>query len=115
MKKSRCGGTLIELLVALVLLDLAVLSLAAVGAVTVRRLGDANRRARAILAATNRLERLTALPCAAISGGGAQLEAGVTETWTALRVGESMELSDSVEIRRRLPERIVVRRRAPCA
>ena len=114
-KKRRRGGTLIELLVALVLLDMALLSLATVGAVTVRRLGDANRRARAVLAATNRLERLAALPCTAMSGGGAQLESGVVETWSVSRVGAWMELSDSIDIGVRIPERIVVRRRAPCA
>ena len=112
--KNRNGGTLIELLVALVLLDLALLSLATVGAVTARRIGDAGRRSRATLAAANRLERLAALPCAAMSGGAAPLEPRVFETWTAVRMGTSMELTDSIEISVRTPERIVVRRRAPC-
>ena len=113
--KNRNGGTLIELLVALVLLDLALLSLATVGAVTARRIGDAGRRSRATLAAANRLERLTSLPCAAMAGGAAQLEPRVFETWTVVRVGGSAELSDSIEISARVPERIVIRRRAPCA
>jgi hypothetical protein len=115
MLKSRPGGTLIELLVALLLLDLALLSLTTVGAVTARRVGDAGRRSRAAIAAANRLERLAALPCTAMAGGSAALERGVTETWTATRQGSSMELSDSIEIAIRAPERIVVRRRAPCA
>jgi Tfp pilus assembly protein PilV len=113
--KNRTGGTLIELLVALVLLDLALLSLATVGAVTARRIGDAGRRSRAALAAANRLERLAALPCESMAGGSAQLEPRVFETWTAARAGASMELSDSVEISVRQGERIVVRRRVPCA
>ena len=115
MRKPRRGGTLLELLVALVLLNLALVSLAAVGAATARRIGDAGRRSRATIAATNRLERLAVLPCAAMSGGEAKLERGVTETWTATRVGPSMDLSDSIEIAVRVPEQIVVRRRAPCA
>ena len=115
MTRTRRGSTLIELLVALLLLDLAVLSLASAGAVTARRIGEAGRRSRATLAAANRLERLAILPCAAMSGGGALLERGVTETWTAVRNGGSMDLSDSIEIASRTPEHIVVRRRAPCA
>jgi Tfp pilus assembly protein PilV len=114
MQNDRRGGTLIELLVALVLLDLAILYLATVGAVTARRIGDAGRQSRATLAAANRLERLAALPCSAMSSGEALLEPRVTETWTAVRVGSAVELSDSIEIALRSPERIVVRRRAPC-
>jgi Tfp pilus assembly protein PilV len=112
--KNRRGGTLIELLVALLLLDLALLSLASVGAVTAKRIGDAGRRSRATTAAANRLERLSALPCAAMTGGNAQLEPRVFETWTAARVGSFVDLTDSIEIAVRTPEHVVVRRRAPC-
>jgi Tfp pilus assembly protein PilV len=111
---NRRGGTLLELLVALVLLDLALLSLAAVGAATARRIGDASRRSRATMAATNRLERLAALPCNSMTSGSERLEPYVTESWTAARVGSSMELTDSIEIAVRTPEYIVTRRRAPC-
>src|SRR3954462_13145180 len=90
MRASPRGATLIELLVALVLLDLALLSLASVGAVTVKRLGDAGRRSRAALAASNRLERLAALPCGAMSGGAARLERGVEESWRIERLARSV-------------------------
>ena len=114
MRRPRRGGTLIELLVAILLLDLALLSLATVGAVTVKRVGDAQRRSRAVTAATNRLERLSALPCGAVAAGAAPLERGVTEVWSAQHSAASVELSDSVEIEARPPERIVIRRRVPC-
>src|SRR4051812_43408132 len=104
--RFRRGGTLIELLVSLVLLDLALLSLAAVGAVTAKRLGDAARRSRAALAAANRVERLAAVPCASMSGGAMRLERGVDESWTAQRLPRSAELSDSIEIAARPPERV---------
>ena len=112
--KRRRGGTLIELLVALVLLDLALLSLAMVGALTVRRIGDASRRARATLAAANRVEQLSALPCAGVAGDAASLERHVSETWTVQRDGKSVVIADSVEIATGRPERVVVRRRVPC-
>jgi Tfp pilus assembly protein PilV len=111
---SRRGATLIELLVALLLLDLALLSLASVGALTVRRIGDATRRSRAALAATNRLERLSALPCAAMQGGFAQLEPGVTESWSVRRDAAGVELADSIDILGRASDRVVIRRRSPC-
>jgi Tfp pilus assembly protein PilV len=112
--RLRRGGTLLELLVALVLLDLALLSLATVGAVTVKRLGDSGRRSRAALAAANRLERLAALPCGAMSGGTARLERGVDESWTVERLSHSVELTDSIEIDTRPAERVVIRRRVSC-
>lgn len=112
--RIRRGGTLIELLVGLVLLDLALLSLAAVGATTARRIGDANRRARAAIAAANRVERLAGMPCAAMQSGSAPLERGVTETWTARPTGGVAEITDSVEIAARASERVVIRSRASC-
>jgi hypothetical protein len=112
--RRRRGGTLVELLVALLLLDMALLSLATAGAATAKRIGDAGRRSRAAIAAANRVERLSAVPCSAATGGAAQLEPGVMEIWSATRVGGNIELSDSVAIAMRPNERIVVRRRVPC-
>lgn len=114
MRKTRRGGTLIELLVALVLLDLALLSLASVAAVSARRMGEAGRRSRAAQAAANRVERLAGLSCSSMSGGSAELEPGVTETWAIQHLPGAVELSDSIEIRSRTPDRVVVRTRVPC-
>ena len=115
MTKARRGATLIELLVALVLLDLALLSLATIGAAAAKRVGDATRRSRAAITATNRLERMSAQPCASMSSGSAPLDRGLVEAWTATRVAGLAELSDSLEIRSRPIERLVVRVRVPCA
>ena len=112
--RRRSGSSLLELLVAIVLLDLALLTLGLIGAVTARRIGEAGRRSRASLAAANRLERLATLPCAMMTGGSATLERAVTETWTAIRTGPIVELTDSIEIDGRSPEYVVVRRRATC-
>jgi len=111
---ARRGGTLIELLVALLLLDLALLSLASAGALAARRIGDAGRRSRAASSSANRLERLAALPCAAMAGGSAQLEPGVTESWFVARQGVVVELADSIEVLGRASDRVVLRRRVLC-
>jgi hypothetical protein len=50
-----------------------------------------------------------------MSGGLARLERGVDESWTVQRLSFSVELTDSVEIASRPAERVVVRRRVPCA
>jgi Tfp pilus assembly protein PilV len=113
MRKRR-GGTLIELLVALLLLDLALLSLATVGAVTVKRIGDANRRARAAMAAANRVERISTAPCTLAGSGSRTLEFGVAETWTSERRGRLLDIVDSIEVSP-TREQIVVRRRIPCS
>jgi Tfp pilus assembly protein PilV len=114
MKKPRRGATLIELLVALILLDLALLSLATMGAAAAKRVGDAGRRSRAAVAAMNRLERLGARPCASVSGGSVRLEPGVQESWSAQRFAAVAEVSDSMEILSRPAEQFVVRARVPC-
>ena len=111
----RRGATLVELLVALVLIDLALLSLAALGAAAARRVGDAGRRSRAVAAATNRLERLAAQSCGASPSGWAQVARGVDETWSSRPIAGGVELRDSVSIGSRTSEHVVLYRRVTCA
>ncbi|MND09402.1 hypothetical protein D3C83_327020 [compost metagenome] len=49
-----------------------------------------------------------------MTGGDARIEPGVTETWTIRRTVTSVEISDSIEIRGRPSERVVVRNRVAC-
>lgn len=116
MKKSRLrrGATLIELLVALLLLDVALLSLASMSAVAARQIGEGGRRSRAAVAAAGRLERLAAMPCASMAGGTSQLEPGVEEVWSVLALRGAVELSDSIDLRGRSREQVVVRSRVVC-
>ena len=115
MPRPRRGATLVELLVALLLLDLALLSLAAMGAAAAKRVGDAARRSRAIATASNRVEGLAGRACPAIASGRVQVERGVVETWSSRPVAGGVELHDSIAIGSRPPEHVVVRRRVPCA
>jgi Tfp pilus assembly protein PilV len=110
----RSGTTLVEVLIALLVFDLSLMSLVAVSAVAVRRVGDAGRRNRAAIAAVSRLEALTAVPCASIAGGTARLERGVSESWTVSSVGTGRELTDSIRIESRAPEVLVLRVRRSC-
>jgi Tfp pilus assembly protein PilV len=114
LPRPRRGGTLIELLVALLLLDLAILTLAAVSAVAARRIGDAGRLNRSTAAAANRLERTASRPCAALSNGSAVLERGVTEQWSARAIAGATEIADSIQILSMSHEQVVLRMRLPC-
>lgn len=113
-RRPRRGATLIELLVALLLLDLALLSLASMSAVAAKRIADAGRRSRAAVAAANRLERTAAHPCASMTGGVGFVEAGITEMWSVRRLQGGAEISDSIDLRGSLQEQVVVRMRVPC-
>lgn len=112
--RVRRGATLIELLVALLLLDVALLGLASMSAVAARRTGEAGRRSRAAVAAGNRLERLAAAPCAAMAGGTAAPEPGFVEVWAVRALRDAVELTDSIDLQGRSPEQIIVRRRVLC-
>lgn len=112
--RRRTGATLIELLVALLLLDLALVSLASMSAMAARRVGEAGRRSRAVAAAMNRLETIRARPCAMAAGGAIQLEPNVLETWSVTGLPRAVEISDSVALRIRDGDQVTVRTRATC-
>ena len=105
---------LVELLVALLLFDMSLLSLVAVSAVAVHRVGEAGRRNRAVIAASGRIEWLASGSCAPASSGEVMLEAGVTERWGSTPIGAGQELLDSIRIDARVPEYVVLRARRLC-
>src|SRR4051812_18375560 len=112
--RNRRGATLVELLVAILLLDMSLLSLAVVSAVAVRRMGEATRRSHAIVAASSRVESLLSSGCAPASSGSLTLERGVTEYWATQPVTFGAEMFDSVQIVSRTTESVIVRARRLC-
>jgi Tfp pilus assembly protein PilV len=75
------GFTLVETLVALLLLQVGMLALAATSAVAARDLAIAHRSVRAQSIALNQLESLAADGCAA-SGGATSVAGGYDVRWT---------------------------------
>jgi prepilin-type N-terminal cleavage/methylation domain-containing protein len=114
-RKSARGFTLIEVLVAVVLIHVGLLSLVAASAMLVRRTREGRAEALAIQAAGNRLETLGAGPCAA-SAGVATGPSDLREIWSAQPdVGGTLHLRDSVVFG--VPGRVrsvVTRSRIPC-
>jgi Tfp pilus assembly protein PilV len=113
-RPPRPGATIIELLVALLLFDISLLTLVALNAVAVQRVGEAGRRNRAAIAASSRLESLASQPCGSSTSGKTTPEPGVTETWSSVSTAGGRDLLDSVRIDSRFPEQLVLRSRISC-
>jgi Tfp pilus assembly protein PilV len=78
----RSGLTVVEVLVAVVVLTVGVIALASTAALVVRQIGTSARLATAVYLAQSRLERLAgALSCGALAPGSAS-SAGFAEEWT---------------------------------
>jgi type II secretion system protein I len=84
------GFTLLEVLVALVILSTGILGLAASAALVSRLIGDSSRLTIAATMATARLEQLRALPCPDVVSGTA-VRHGIEERWTASPMGSAAE------------------------
>ncbi len=82
------GFTIVEVLVAIVVLTVGVLGLVGTSALVTRTIGQGKRNTHASLVAANRLETLrlqalAALPrCVGLTGGAATAAGNVLERWT---------------------------------
>ena len=93
--KSRHGLTLIEIVVAIVVLSVGALALAGTSALMIRRLAESSRGARATSVGRNRLESSQSLPCSALTGGSEQIF-GVRSEWSTTGSAFSAEISQRV-------------------
>lgn len=111
---NRHGGSLIEVMVAMLVLAVGLLELARAAGSAIGVAADARLRGAAARMATRRIELLRAAGCTAASGSAVGA-LGVTEWWSA-RVGEGwIELRDSVGYRSHAGRRaVVVTDRGPC-
>jgi prepilin-type N-terminal cleavage/methylation domain-containing protein len=80
------GFTLLEVLVALMVLATGILGLSANAALVSRLVGDGSRLTVAATVATARFERLRALPCASAASGTA-ITRGIEERWAVAPIG----------------------------
>jgi prepilin-type N-terminal cleavage/methylation domain-containing protein len=80
-RADRRAFTLLEVLVALVILGVGILGLSANAALVSRLVGDGSRLTIAATVATSRLEQLRALPCASATSGSATTR-GIEERWS---------------------------------
>jgi Tfp pilus assembly protein PilV len=110
--RSESGFSLLELLVAMLLIDVALLSIVHTHAVLVRHRNDTRLRAAAVAAATTRIEQLLASPC--VESSGSSLGPAWSELWSAQIDGHTREIDDSVTFGVSAPHTVVLRTRFPC-
>jgi len=109
--KRDSGFSLVEALVALVLVDVALLAIVHTHAVVVRRRNEMRARSAAIAAATTRVEQLLASPCTAASGVVSTRL--LSEIWSQRIDPHVREVADSVVFGAPSHD-VVLRTRLPC-
>lgn len=111
--RCRHGFTIVELLVATLLVQVGLLATVAGSAVIVRSIRDDEARWRAVQRASNRIEWLAAAACApaAISTTYAD---GAREAWRVVVSEGVRDLRDSVTFGGRDGRAVTLEARAPC-
>ena len=110
------GFSIVELLVAMMLVAVGLLSLVAANTVFVRRRNEARQRLAAVAAANNRVAELSGGPCLPAKGT-APGPRGIVEHWSAVsRANATREIVDSVQFGTSPPlaHEFVLRTRIPC-
>ncbi len=79
-RHARAGTTLVELIIALVVITVGLLALAGAAAVVARETAAGRREATLAELARTRLERLTSTPCELLVPGTTNAD-GITEHW----------------------------------
>jgi type IV pilus modification protein PilV len=92
----RKGFTLVETIVALVLLQIGMLALASTAGVAARDLSDAQMRRRAMTIARNGAESLRVSACAGGTSGDRTAGRGLRESWRTESFGRARAVTDSV-------------------
>src|SRR5262245_44774999 len=96
--QSRAGFSLIETIVALLLLQVGMLALAATAGVAAKDYSDALVRRRALATAERRAEQLRAQACRAATSGSRLLPGGGSETWAVTQAGPNREVIAGVSV-----------------
>ena len=89
------GFTLVELIVALLLLSIGLLGLAGSATVVTRLMGAGSQLTIAAAVAESRIEALAAEPCVSTTGGPVTTR-GITESWTVSGTGQTRTVRDSL-------------------
>jgi prepilin-type N-terminal cleavage/methylation domain-containing protein len=95
--ERRRGFTVVEVLVALVVLSAGLLAVAGSGAITIRAAAAATRERRAVQRGADRIATLRAGGCAAArSGAATDAAARIAERWTTAAAGGAVLLDEEV-------------------
>ncbi|GAC1478468.1 MAG: hypothetical protein NVS1B4_22240 [Gemmatimonadaceae bacterium] len=95
-RDARRGFTLIEIMVAVLILAVGVLGLVSTSGFVMRQVGDAAFHTRAAAIATSRMERLRAVNCKTLGTGGTTTSRGIVDTYTIADSGKKKFVTDSL-------------------
>jgi prepilin-type N-terminal cleavage/methylation domain-containing protein len=90
------GFSLIELIVAILILTVGILGLAATAGQVQRMVGWGGRMAGSAAVASARLEMLRATPCASLAASGTQTQGIYTVSWTVASSGNLRTMTVTV-------------------
>ena len=91
-RRARAGFTLVELMVAVMVMAAGVLGLAGTAVAVARLTGAGSQQTIAANVAATRFERLRAAPCNTIAAGSATTR-GVSERWVVTSMGAAAGVS----------------------
>lgn len=116
LRRARSGFTLVELLVALVLLDIGLLTLVGLATSLSQSFDRLRADARALSTAAARVERIASMPCAASTTGMASSTQADSEWFTdQLQPNATRLVADSVRVTTSRGTRLAtLRTRARC-
>lgn len=98
---AGAGFTIIEMVVALLIMVVGVLGLAGTASVVSSMVGEGAQQSLVATVVHNRFEVIRSLQCGAVAGGSATTR-GIAESWSLTPAGSSMlDLVDSVTYARR--------------
>ena len=112
--RGRAGFSLVELVVALMILAVGILGLASTAFVITRQMGGGNTLATAATVAASRLETMASRPCTALANGTATTR-GVAQAWTVTTVANARRIDLTVTYQTsRGPRQRVLRSTVSC-
>lgn len=87
MTRTQGGFTIVEVLIAIVILSAGILALASSGALITRMIAQGQRYSQAAELANKRFETLRSSSCSALASSGSATSGQFREAWTVTTVG----------------------------
>lgn len=92
-RRARRGVSLVEILIASLMMTVAVMGLLGASNTIARDMGAGRRQMMAASVAQRRLDSLQSLPCSALSAGGSGTTSGIGEQWSVSGSGATRVLT----------------------
>jgi type IV pilus assembly protein PilV len=102
--RAKQGFTVVEVMIAMLVLSIGILGMAGTATMVQRNLGTAQQQSLAAFAAQARFEQLRSINCLTIAGGSATTRT-VSEVWVKKDTARTVILTDTVTFKTRYGQR----------